>query len=101
VKEVSLILRSNLLLTPDEFRILEDYANTGKMWSVTQRPVVDVSFTTFTRAIEYIFDPESLTFFCIISKNILVTWDTDITRHFGPNDEYEVRKSLFIKPYLH
>lgn len=51
------------------------------------------------RAVEYIFDPESLLIFQIISQNILATWDTDITRNIGSNEEYCIGNSLFIRPH--
>lgn len=56
-------------------------------------------FTVSQYAVEYIFDPESLLIFQLISQNILATWNTDITRYFGLNDEYHIGNSLFIRPH--
>jgi hypothetical protein len=99
VKEVSLILKSNLHVTIEEFRILDRHSYTGKIWTLIQRPTPVFPYLINLRTIEYIFDPEALTIFGIVSQNILATWDTDITRHLGPNDEFHLKDSLFIRPY--
>lgn len=100
MKEISLILRNKLSITTEEFRILDRYSCTGKIWSLIQRPTPIVPFIIYDRTTEYIFDPEALTIFYIVSRNILATWDTDITRDLGPNDEFEIKDSLFIRPYV-
>lgn len=100
MKEISLILRNKLTVTIEEFRALERYSHTGKIWALIQRPTPIIPFISYDRTTEYIFDPEALTFFCIVSRNVLATWDTDITRDFGPYDELELKESLFIRPYI-
>jgi hypothetical protein len=52
------------------------------------------------RRAEYIFSPESLTVFCIISNNILAKWDTDITRNLEIGQEYHLKEELYITPYF-
>jgi hypothetical protein len=99
VKEISLILRDKLHVSIEEFRILDRYSCPGKIWHLIQRPTPFIPFISYNKTIEYIFDPEDLTFFYILSTNILATWDTDITRDFGPNDELQLNDSLFIRPY--
>lgn len=99
MKEISLILKNNSLVTIEEFKILDRYSCIGKIWTLIQRPTPIIPYKIIDRTIEYIFDPESLTIFYIISTNILATWDTDITRNLGPNDEFHLKDSLFIKPF--
>jgi hypothetical protein len=99
VKEISLILRNKLNVSIEEFRILNRYSCPGKIWHLIQRPTPVTPFASYDRTAEYILDPEALTFFYILSTNILATWDTDITRDFGPNDELQLKESLFIRPY--
>lgn len=98
MKEISLILKSNLFVTIEEFRILDRYSCPGKIWKLIERPNSMKPYMVSEKTIEYIFDPEALTFFYIVSTNILATWDTDITRGFGPNDELHIKDSLFIRP---
>lgn len=98
MREISLILRNNLI-TIEEFRILDRYSCPGKIWTIIHRPTPIVPFKTSGRTLEYIFDQESLIIFYIISNNVLATWDTEITRGFGPNDELQIKDSLFIRPY--
>lgn len=100
MKEISLILKNNLEITLEEFRILDRYSCPGKIWTLIHRPTPIVPYLINQRALEYIFDPEALTIFGIVSRNILATWDTDITRHLGPYDEFHLKDSLFIRPYL-
>lgn len=99
MKEISLILKNNSLVTIEEFRILDRYSCTGKIWTLIQRPTEVSPYLIVDRTIEYIFDSESLTVFYIVSTNILATWDTDITRNLGLNDEFHLKDSLFIKPF--
>ncbi len=99
MKDVSLILKNSLYLTIEEFRILDRYSCPGKIWTLIHRPTPISPCLVSWRAIEYILDPETLTIFGIVSTNILATWDTDITRDLGPNDEFHLKDSLFIRPY--
>lgn len=99
MEEVSLILKNNILITLEEFRVLDRYSCPGKIWTLIHRPTTTQPYIGNNRAIEYIFDAEALTIFYIVSRNILATWDTNITRNLGPNDEFQIRESLFIKPY--
>lgn len=99
MKEVSVILKNNLTISTEEFRALDRYSSNGKIWSLTYAPSPISPCKVRYRAIEYIFDPEALIIFYVISRNILVTWDTDITKNFGPNDELQIKDSLFIRLY--
>ena len=100
MKETSLILRNRLLVTVEEFRILNRYSYTGNIWTLIYRSETPPPYKVFERTVEYIFDPEALLIFHIVSNNILATWNTEITRGFGPNDELEIKDSLFIKPHI-
>lgn len=99
MEEISLILKSSVLITIEEFRILDRYSCTGKIWTLIQRPSPIGPILINQRRVEYILDPETLTILYIISNNILATWNTDITRNLGPNDEFHLKDSLFIRPY--
>jgi hypothetical protein len=95
MNEISVILKNNTLVTVEEFRILDRYTCSGKLWTVIRRDPYVVKL----RAVEYIFDPETLLLFQIMSQNIFATWDTDFTKNLGPNDEYCIGNSTFIRPY--
>ena len=99
MKEVSVILRNQLLITIEEFKILDNYAHSGKIWTLIHRPDYINSTLITERTVEYIFDPEALTFFTIISANILAHWDTVSTRNLKPDEEYHLKDSLYIRPY--
>lgn len=99
VDEISLILKNTVLITLEEFRILDRYSCPGKIWTLIHRPTSIEPYIAHDRRIEYIFDAEALTIFYMVSRNVLATWNTDITRNLGPNDEYQIRESLFITPY--
>jgi hypothetical protein len=99
VKEVSVILRNQLLITIEEFKILDNYAHSGKIWTLIHRPDYINSTLITERTVEYIFDPEALTFFKIVSTNILAHWDTLQTLNLKPNEEYNIKDSLFIRQY--
>ena len=100
MKEISVILKNNLLVTIEEFSLLEKYSSSGRFWTLVQHPTVNTPFVVRVRTLEYIFDLESFTFFKIISDNVLATWDTNITRGLGPNDEFRLNDTLFIRPIL-
>ena len=99
VNEISVILKNNILVSIEEFRILDRYSNIGRMWTLIQRPHNKSSSVITQRTIEYIFDPEALLIFHIISQNILAKWDTDKTRHLKPYEEFEVTDSFYIRLY--
>jgi hypothetical protein len=99
VKEISVILKNEILIPVDEFRALARYSYSGQVWSLIHRPNNLFQNKITHKAVEYIFDEEALTIFCIVSNNILATWDTKITVNFGPNDELQLKDSLFIRPY--
>lgn len=99
MNEISLILRNQISVTLEEFQLLERCSFQGKIWVLIQRPTPVLPYFCSYKTIEYIFDPEALTLFYIASRNVLATWDTNITRDFGPNDEFEIKDSLFIRPY--
>jgi len=98
VEEVSLILKNNLTLTIEEFRILDRYSCAGRIWSIVYRNRQPPYILRY-KSIEYILDPEAITMFGIVSDNILATWDTRITKNFGPEDELYLQDSIIIKPY--
>jgi len=98
VKEVSLILRNNILVSQDEFRILQQYSYTGNIWVVKQKYEIENTIIRY-KAVEYIFDPEALTIFYIVSRNILATWETKLTKNFGPYEEFKIQDSIFIEAY--
>jgi len=99
VNEISVILKNNVLVNVQEFRILDRFACTGRLWTLIHGATPVQPFLIRQRTIEYIFDPEALTVFCIVSNNILITWETNITKNLGPNDEFRLADSLFIRPY--
>jgi hypothetical protein len=98
VNEISVILKNNILVTIEEFRILDRYSCSGRIWTLIHRPTPAAPYLIKERTIEYIFDPEALTIFYIVSRNVLATWDTDVTKYLGPGDEFQLKDSLFIKP---
>ena len=91
--EISLILKDNKIVSMEEFRILDNYAVAGKIWTIIRRD----PYIVRQHAVEYIFDSDTLLLFRLISQNILATWDTDSTRYFGPNDEFDIGNSLYIR----
>jgi len=97
--EISIILRNNNTISLEEFRILDSYSYTGKILTLLQKPTAEQPYIIRQRTIEYIFDPESLIVFKIISQNILACWDTAITRNLGPRDEFYIGNSLWITYY--
>lgn len=98
MKEISIILK-NKLITAEEFRLLDQYSHIGKVWMLTQVPTSKMPYKISYRTLEYVFDPEALTFFCIVSRNVLASWDTDITRNIKPDEEFYLKDTLFITPY--
>lgn len=98
MEEVSIILKNHLLLTIEEFRVLENYSYTGQVWTLIQKSTDSSPLTIKHRRIEYIFDPESLTIFGLVSRNILAQWDTNLTRNLGPHDEFWLTDSMCIRP---
>jgi hypothetical protein len=99
VKEISVILKNNVLITDKEFKILNNYACPGKMWFLIQKSSIPGNYCARQRTVEYIFDWESLLYFKIVSCNILAYWDTEITKGLGVDQEYQIDVNLFIKPY--
>ncbi len=97
--EVSLILKDTTSVTVEEFRILHKFATIGRFWSLVIRPT-NVPYRMQYKVAEYILYPEDLTVFCIVSSNILVTWNTDKTRYLKPSEEFQLDESLFIRPLI-
>jgi len=87
------------MITVEEFRVLDRCSQYGRIWTLIQRPTVSNPSIIRYRTPEYIFDIEALTLFSIVSQNILVTWDTDITKDPRPDEEFHLKDSLFIRPY--
>ncbi len=99
MNEISLILKTNALITIEEFKILDMYSHSEKIWLLIHKPCIFNPILIKTKTIEYVLEPEALTIFRIVSQNVLATWDTEITKNLHPNDEFNVRDSLFIRPY--
>ena len=99
MKEISLILKNNLLITIEEFRILDRYSCSGKIWTLIQKPTPITPYKMSYRTVEYIFDSDAVTFFCIVSQNVLASWDTSQTKELGPDEEFCIKDSLFIRQY--
>lgn len=51
------------------------------------------------RVVEYIFEPEAFTMFKIISQNILVYWDTELTRNLSGLEEVQISDNFYIRKY--
>jgi hypothetical protein len=100
MEEVSLILRSWQLLTDQEFRFLENYSQKGKVWTIISKTTNEHPFVARQLRREYIIEEVDLTAFCIISNNILASWQTCITQNLGPDEDFEVKKNLFIRYYI-
>jgi hypothetical protein len=94
--EISVILRNNILISIEEFRLLDQYAYSGRVWTLVQKSPIIIK----QRTVEYIFDTEALTIFCIVSQNVLATWNTSITKNLAPNEEFHLKDSLFLRPYV-
>jgi len=99
MKEISIILKNNILIPIEEFRVLDRYSSTGRMWTLIQRPSSKNTPIITQRTVEYIFDPEALLIFHIVSQNILAKWDTEKTRYLKPYEEFEITESFYIRPY--
>lgn len=97
MQEISVILKNNILISVEEFRILDSYTCHGKIWSLIERR--DNGGIVKLRTVEYIFDPESFLLFRIISNNILAQWDTSLTKNLRYNEEFNIKDSLYIRPY--
>lgn len=101
MKNVSVILKNNNIITIEEFRILDSYSYSSKIWILIQKPTSESPFVIRQRTVEYVFDPEFLTAFKIISQNVLAWWDTEKTVNLKPYEEYNIKDSLYIRPYLY
>ena len=97
--EISIFLKNKLLITPEEYRILDNYSSPGKIWAIIHKPDTHTPYYIREKSLEYILDEETLFLLKIISQNILAYWDTDITRNLKDNEEYHIRDSLFISHY--
>lgn len=94
--EISIFLKNKLLITQEEYRILDKYSSPGKIWSIIHKPDLYTSYIIREKSLEYILDKETLFLLKLISQNILAYWDTNITRNLKDNEEYNIRDSLFI-----
>ena len=100
MKDISVILKNNSLVTVEEFRILNKYACPGKMWTLMHRVKQGYPQLITQRTVEYIFDGETLMLFSIVSTNVLAYWDTDQTRNLQVDQTYQINETLYIKPYV-
>lgn len=96
--EISVILKNNVVVTIEEFRVLDRYSYSGKIWTLIEKPK-NGNYVITLRAIEYIFDSEAFTVFKIISNNILAQWQTELTKNLGYNQEYTIKDGMTIRPY--
>ena len=99
MEEISVILKNNTVTTVAEFDVLDNYAQIGKTLFIIERKIPGRDHVIRKRAIEYIFDPESLLIFCTLSNNILAKWNTDDTRNLNIGQEYKLNEVLYISPY--
>jgi hypothetical protein len=99
VDEISVILKNNSLITTEEFSVLNRCSYFGKVWTVVDRPIPGRPYLITYKAAEYIFDPEALTIFCIVSRNVFLQWDTNCTKCLKPNEEFHLKDSIFLRVY--
>jgi len=99
VSEISIILKNNLLITVEEFKFLDRYSTHGQVWTLIYMPTPHNPCKVTCKTTEYIFDPEALTIFYIVSRNILASWETECTKYLVPGDEFSLSESLLIRPY--
>lgn len=99
MKEISVILKNNMLIDIKEFRILDRYSCFGGIWTLIHRPTPTNPCLVTYRVPEYIFEPETLTFFKIISENVFAEWDTNITKDLPLGTEYHLKDSFYIRQY--
>jgi len=98
VYEVSILLKDSRIITPEEFKALARYSSFGKVWTVIERPGYNQDHTIRKQlSSEYIFEPEALLVFKLISQNILAQWYTDNTRHLLPHQEFQIHDTLWIR----
>lgn len=99
MREISIILKNNNLITSSEFKALERYSSCGRLWTVVHKPSNLFPHKVTSWGLEYIFDPEAYTIFCLISNNILANWETEYTRNLNPYEEFYLKDSIFIRLY--
>jgi hypothetical protein len=99
MNEASIILKNHVLVTVDEFRILNEFAKYGNLWYLIQKSSIN-NLIIKQKIREYIFDEESLTIFRIISQNILISWNTSITKNLKSSDEFQLTDSLYLIPCI-
>lgn len=86
-----------MLVSVDEFRVLNGHSYVGRRWLLIERQKVYNSYGVYMRRLEYIFTPEDLVMFKLVSENIFAMWDTDLTRDIGLNDEFKLMESVYIR----
>lgn len=96
--EISILLKDARLLTQEEYKALVRYSSHGRVWTVIERYGQRLEYTARKLSPEYIFEPEALTLFRLISCNILAQWYTDNTRNLHPNQEFQIHDTLWIRP---
>jgi len=99
VDEISVILRDPLI-TREEFVFLDQFSYSGKIWMLIHKPEPAYPVLIKQRALEYIFEAEALLMFAILSKNILAKWDTSLTKNLSRFEEYNIKDSFYIRPYI-
>lgn len=99
MKNISIILKNNILITVEEFKALNRYSDSGKMVVLIERLEYQFHLISKQRVVEYIFEPEAFTMFSIISQNILVSWDTELTKNLSNTQEVQIADNFFIQKY--
>lgn len=99
MSDVSIILRNHVLMSIEEFRILDRYTSAENICTLIQRNKIPSPYIIRCKAVEYVLDEETFTFFHVVSNNILVYWNTELTRHLGPGEEFGITDTIFIRHY--
>jgi hypothetical protein len=94
--EVSILLKDQRFTTLSDYRALEKYATTGKIWSIIENRSVRVKKQ---RSVEYIFESENYFLFKLVSQNALINWYTQNTRSLKLGESYQIKDDLFIELY--
>lgn len=99
VGEISIILKESINISIEEFRALDRCSEVGKIWLVIQRPTPASPNKITWHGTEYIFYPEDFTAFRLVSRNILLQWETMSTKFLQPDQEFQVKESIFLRHY--
>lgn len=95
---ISVLLKNYTLIFVGEIKILEQHAQHGRYWHIIEKPKLNGFHTTKYTSVEYLFDIESLLIFTLASPNILASWNTSMTRHIRPGQEFQIKENIYIEP---